>query len=175
MGARPTGDFDPQIAELIRFKVKRLIGNYGFTRSDEEDLRQELAMHVVAGMKTYDATRSSPHTYADRIVTSKIADIIDHSTAQKRDRRRQRPLDAVPEPASPPERDPLRGSDTKLDVQAAMANLPDDLRAIATLFMNSSEAEVIRKTGMGRQRVRGLRRRLARFFAAMGLDPNSSA
>jgi DNA-directed RNA polymerase specialized sigma24 family protein len=70
MGNRPAQqprDFDPAISELIRHKARKLIGSYGFTSSDEEDLRQELTFHVIRNMKSYDPSRSSPRTFADRI------------------------------------------------------------------------------------------------------------
>ena len=92
MGVDPSLQYDPKIAELIRIKVRRLVGDYGFNRGDEHDLRQALWVHVAGGMRRFDPARATAVTYADRIVTSKIASIVGHATAAKRDRRRQRYL-----------------------------------------------------------------------------------
>jgi RNA polymerase sigma factor (sigma-70 family) len=171
MGNRPpqSGEFDPAIAELIRHKVRKLIGNYGYTGSDEEDLRQELTFHVIRNMKSFDASRSSPRTFADRIVTSKIASILEHRTAAKRDKRREQPL-------TDEQRRVIAGSerstdqkDLAIDVRAAMESLPADLCAIATLFMSHNEAEVVRRSGLSRQQVRTARERIAQHLRDMGL------
>ena len=167
MGTGSAGEFDPQIAALIKHKAKRLIGRYGFRRDDREDLEQELAMHVVAGMQKYEPSRASARTYADRIISSKIASIIERATAQKRDRRRERPLqdDVVLLARSTP------ATDLVADVRCAVAALPPDLRALVTLFENHSQAEVARRTGLSRQRVRTARTYIARHFARHGLGP----
>ena len=172
MGAGPAGDFDPQISALITMKVRRLIGRHGFTRDDEEDLRQQLWTHVINGMRHHDPRRGSRLTYADRIVSSKIVSIIEYTTAQKRDRRKLRPItddSALPGRGSSPEQ-----LDLAADIREALSLLPAELRAIATLLMEFTEAEVIRKTGLTRQQVRGMRAKIERHLRAMGLTPGPS-
>jgi RNA polymerase sigma factor (sigma-70 family) len=168
---QPRG-LDPQISELIRHKVKRLVGNYGFRRDDVEDLQQELTMHVVKALKRYDATRASVHTYADRIVSSKIASIVAKATAQKRDPSKLRRLDD--------QDDDVLGSrsltqdqlDLAADVRVAVSCLPVDLLRFARLFETYSESEIVRRTGVTRQRVRTIRRRIGEHLRGHGLGPS---
>jgi DNA-directed RNA polymerase specialized sigma24 family protein len=153
MGARPADDFDPQIRKLIRIKVSRLIGRYGFRKDDEEDLRQEVSMHVVKGLRQHDPTRAKAKTYAEHIVDSKLANIIEGATAQKRDRRREQPLEAASETVLLDGENGRDQLDTALDVKAALAKVADaELRWIATLFMkHGTEAAVVRQTGFNRR------------------------
>jgi hypothetical protein len=164
--SRPS-DIDPYARWLIKHKVRRLVDRHGFRRDDEQDLHQELAMHVVAGMRRHDPARASTRTFADRIITTKIASIIQHATAQKRDRRRVQAIDEVSEPSRPTHQAAV---DARLDVIQAVASLPDDLRSVATLLMeHGSEAAVIRAGRMTREMVRGRRRRIAAHLRGRGL------
>jgi DNA-directed RNA polymerase specialized sigma24 family protein len=173
MGASPNGDLDPRIASMIRYKVRRLVGLHGFTKGDEKDLRQELAMHVVRGLKRHDPRRSSAVTYADRIVASKIATIIQSRAAQKRDRRVEKRIDDAPESALSDGAEAMDQFALVVDVQHAISRLSPELRPIAILFMKFAEAEVVRRTGMSRQKVRGLQMRIRQSFESMGLPLDS--
>jgi RNA polymerase sigma-70 factor (ECF subfamily) len=170
MGVPPEGGIDPQIAKLIRFKVGRMFGNaHGYTREDREDLEQDAWVHVVVGMRRYDAKRARPRTFAARIVNSKLKTAIKHRHAEKRDRRRVSPRN--PEELDLPDaRHDRELLDDQIDVREALDRLPPELRAIATLFETLTEAEVTRRTGMSRQTVRGMRQRIARHLGALKKD-----
>jgi hypothetical protein len=168
MDGSSAGAFDPRVAALIRYKARKLVGQHGFTRDDEEDLRQELALHVVKGLQRHDPARGSERTFADRIVTSKVASIIERARAQKRDRTRERLLsdDVEIVARSAPAVDLLA------DVRRAVATLPLYLRPVASLLENHTQAEVARRTRLTRQQVRTMRKRIARHFRAHGLSPD---
>ena len=173
MGSHPPRDLDPKIKQLIRIKVRRLTGNYGFNKDDEEDLRQELSMHIVKAMPKHDPRRASAATFAERIVNSKITSIIEGATAQKRGRHKERPIESVPEDAFLKTDDIGDQPDISIDLRAAVAALPPELRQIAVLFMElGNEAAVIRQIGLSRQKVRGLCQRIRRCLREKGLGPN---
>jgi DNA-directed RNA polymerase specialized sigma24 family protein len=173
MGDSPIWEFNPGIAALIRFKVRRLIEHPAFIPADAEDLQQELWLCVAHGMRTHDSGRSSARTYQQRIVVSKIPTIIEHATAKKRDRRRELNIQDAPETVLIDPSGSAERVDTRLDVNRAVGRLPAELRAIATLFMEFNESEVVRRTGYSREKVRGMRRRIAERFREMGLYPDS--
>ena len=173
MGAHPADDLDPRVADLIRHKAKQIVGNYGFTRDDEDDLRQELAAHVIDGMRHHDPSRASSRTFADRIITSKLANIIEHATAKKRDRRKERAIDDASDSVWLDEDRSREQIDTATDVRQAMERLPEDLRQVAQLLSEHTEAEVIRRSGYSREQVRRMRREIQTLFRAMGLAPDS--
>ena len=176
MGAHPAAerDLDPRLAQLIKYKVTRLTQRFGSRVGGANDLRQELSLHVVAGLQRHDPSRGSPRTLADRIVTSRSADLVRRAMAVKRDRQRERPLDVVDDGVL------LGGDDRSLerleleaDVAQVLAGLTKDLRWVAGLLMRSTEAEVIRETGLSREQVRRMRRAIAERFRAAGFGPDS--
>lgn len=168
MGARPAEQpFDKRTAALIRLKVRKLVGRYGFKRDDEPDLRQELAMHVVKGLKGHDPTRSSERTFAARIIESKVASIVRRASAAKRDRRR---LGAGVELEELQARDGAAIENRELQdaVQAALSGLPPQTRSVANLLMESGQLEVARRLGITRQQVRTECKRIEGCLGAQG-------
>ncbi|RJP60903.1 MAG: sigma-70 family RNA polymerase sigma factor [Candidatus Auribacter fodinae] len=77
----------------IRVKVSCVIGKYGFTTSDKEDLQQELIVHCLRRLDKYDSRRSAKETFMDRIIINKLRQLIEQRTAQKRDYKKTVSLD----------------------------------------------------------------------------------
>ena len=121
-------------------------------------------MHVIMGMRRYDPTRASRLTFADQIVTSKLITMRQHQRAKKRDRRRLVHVNGD-EAGVVDATDLHHSREMRLDVQSALSRLPAELRAIATLFKTFSEAEVVKRSGLSRQRVRGIKAKLAQSLA----------
>ena len=72
---------DPYVVNLIRSKARQLIGRYGFTQSDYEDIEQDLWADLYHRASDYDPSLASPRTFVNRI--------IEHRTAALRDYRPQ--------------------------------------------------------------------------------------
>ena len=85
MGDTRHSNIDRYTSDLIRIKARRLVGYYGFTRDDLEDLEQDLTLDVLERMSMYDEHRGSLRTFIDRITTHKIANIIRDRRRLKRD------------------------------------------------------------------------------------------
>jgi DNA-directed RNA polymerase specialized sigma24 family protein len=169
---RPEDDFDPRIARLIRHHGRRLVGCHLFRPDEREDVTQDLGAHVVSRMPKHDPRRASAYTFAARGLASKQVDLARHAGAQKRDRRRERPLHDVAEDELAPLRERawrVERVDVRLDVRDALEGLPHDARHVAGLLMVFNEAEVSRVTGMGRQKVRRLREVITRHLRERGL------
>lgn len=173
MGDPSDSRFTSADAEIIRFKVKKLVGHYGFTASDETDLQQELAMHVSKRMEKHDPTRGARSTFVDRIVSNKIASIIAHRVAQKRDVRKERVLDTEDGIPQVGHKRNEKRMDLKLDVAEAVARLPEDLQGLARRLMLDQKAEVGRATNLTPQQMKTAVARIAQHFREMGFDPNS--
>ena len=67
---------------LIRFKAKQLSRKPGFSRTDEEDVAQELTAYLLSRAHLFDPRRASADTFADRVIRTAKAMLL-------RDRRRQ--------------------------------------------------------------------------------------
>lgn len=162
MGYRPPADIDPVARALIGHKARKLARSSGFTRSDADDIEQELALQAHQASGRFDPRRGNATTFYDAVLANKVRSIVDRARAAKRDRRRERPLDeAAPEPA--------RSSriDLKLDVDDALAALPPADRAMSAHFVSDSLAGAARAARVTRQQARSARARIARHLAPL--------
>lgn len=174
MGSHADPRFTDADAEVIKHKVRKIIGRYGLNRSDEPDLQQDLAMHISVRMAQHDPSRGARSTFVDRVITNKIASIIEHRTAQKRDRRRETTLEAVDEDAVADRADDQQVLDRQNDVREAVARLPLELQDFARRLQTQSEAEIIRATGLTRGQVRQRISAIRHYLCAAGLKPEGA-
>jgi DNA-directed RNA polymerase specialized sigma24 family protein len=165
MGYHPAQDIDPLARALIRHKVQRLIGSYGFTRSDADDLEQELALQAHVARSHFDPARGSASAFYDTVMSNKVWSIVGHATAQCRDSQRVAVLDEREAPVAAPDFD----VDLQLDVAEALSSLSPADQSVATQLATDTVAAVAREAGMTRGRVRAARGRIARHFTARGL------
>ena len=116
--------FDPQgiVTEyartLIRVKAKQLVRRPGFCRSDQDDIEQDLALHLLSQAQHFDPDRASLNTFIDRVVNSAVAMLV-----RERGRIKRRPAgdvevqsleEKVEQPDGPPE--PLARLIDRLDL-----------------------------------------------------------
>ena len=76
---------DKRSYDQLIYKSKSLVGHYGFTKEDIEDIQQELQLHLYQQMPKYDPNRSSKATFVDRILENAIRDLIRRQKSQCRD------------------------------------------------------------------------------------------
>jgi len=107
---------DRHADRLFRLAVS-LLGN----STDAEDVVQETLIGAFRGLKGFEA-RSSFKTWITRILVLQAAQF----------RRRKRPMQSIPE-SQPTAKDQPAGSEAKLDVQAALLNLPPEHRQVIVL------------------------------------------
>ena len=69
---------------LIRFKARQLARRSGFSRSDEDDLEQELWLALLDKADQFDPQRASLDTFIDRVVNTSIRMILRERNRQKR-------------------------------------------------------------------------------------------
>src|SRR5215472_4214675 len=65
----------------------RLAGLYGFSRSDRDDLRQELLLDCIIRLPKFDPRRSSHSTFFRRVVRHRVSSLLDTQRAACRDYR----------------------------------------------------------------------------------------
>lgn len=82
----------PTAARMNRFKAMKLIGHYQLLPQDCADIEQELLLDQWRRWSKYDASRSNPATFLDRLIRNKIASIVERRVAQKRHYGKSRPL-----------------------------------------------------------------------------------
>ena len=152
-------------AQLIRRKAKQ------FAEADRDDIEQELALQLWRQHPKYDAARSSPQTFATRVVGSKAANLAAARKAAKRSAPLE-PLSKRGETIPGEVGDPSdfraasrRDSDDlalKHDVARLVAKLPADLQALCVALAAGTVSDAAKELGISRP---GLYDRLERLRA----------
>ncbi len=176
---------DEYATTLIRIKARQLIGRYGFSVSDREDIQQELTLDLLTRIRDFDPRKGRPATYIRMVVDRRVATLIRERTSRARDYRRARhSLEDLRdgrdtgEPAEPAV-DVTAQRDLAIDLTDALGVLSDDLRAIAAGLREESAAAVARRYYLSRDRMRRcvgqIRTQLEQCGLGCSGSPRSSA
>jgi RNA polymerase sigma factor (sigma-70 family) len=178
------------VQKLISIKARQLVRKPGFSRSDQPDVAQELAAHILRAAHLFDPGRGSVRTFIARVVDSAVAMIL-------RDRRRLkraagfRVLSLADPGFSGTDRESTlaetieeadlrrrcggacRGDDEDrvraIDLAQILAGLPPHLQEMAVWLKEESEAAVARDLGISRRQVRKAVAQIREAFEAAGL------
>jgi RNA polymerase sigma-70 factor (ECF subfamily) len=78
---------DEYAVQIIKHKAKQLVGRYGLTIFDREDLEQEMMLDLLHRLPKYNPKRARRNTFIARVVEHKVATIIESRKAGLRDYR----------------------------------------------------------------------------------------
>ncbi|MBU2625031.1 MAG: RNA polymerase subunit sigma-24 [candidate division Zixibacteria bacterium] len=177
-------------AKIIRYKARRLVGQFGFSEADWEDIEQELTLDLFRRLPKYNPKRAKLNTFIARIVEHKIATIIEARMAAMRDYRL----------CSCSLNDPLEDEDghsierietidqdeyllrigklsrptadlqdLRIDLFNAMERLQPDLRDICEQLLANTITETSKVTGVPRGTIYGHMKKIAAIFEDAGL------
>jgi len=174
---------DPRVQSLIRRKAKDMVGLFGFSTSDREDLEQEFRLEILKQSARYDQSKSSIQTFSDRVIAHRIADLIEERQAQCRDWRKTVSLsdplpgveddmtledcldadgniDARKSPYSPQQ----EASDQRRDIQRFLSLLEPRLRDFCMSLLRQTVAEIARESGEAAGTLYDRQRRLRALY-----------
>lgn len=179
------GEIGEYAENLIGIEAQKLVGRAGITRSEIEDLRQDLRLHLWRRLPMFDPCRAKYETFVDRIVRHRAATIVEFRKAARRSHLRCQcslnegvtaPGGETIERASMVDEEAGRRrlgaanrssreeADLALDVAAFVSSLPAALRDLCLRLRSRSPTEVARELGIPRgslyRTLRELRRRL---------------
>lgn len=176
--------------ELIRCKARQIVGKVGFSRDDIKDIESELTTDLLSRLPKFDPEKAQRGTFADRVVTRKISNLIRYRTQEMRDHRRDAcSLNEMIEDAEGNvieraqtmcrdtahirlgRRDRTRCQEASLrfDLSVVLSGLPADLRRVAEELKSRSVTETAKALGMPRSTLYGAIARLRVIFAEAGL------
>jgi len=174
---------------LIKFKARQLSRKPGFSRSDEEDVAQELTVHLLAQAHQFDAKRASASTFAERVISTKIAMLLRSRRRQKRaagftaqsleqtHARSNEYLESLRNLLTEEDHHRRLGTvisdqaraDTLAAVVEAVRSLPMADQDICRRLIEGSAASVARDLGISRRRLRKDIEPIRRHFESRGL------
>jgi len=156
---------------LIRVKARQLIRQPGFSRSDQDDIEQDLLLHLLGQVEHFDPTRGSFNTFVARVVDSAVAMLVRERRRQKRTPAGDAILQSlevmVDEPDGPPsplwsiigtpDLDRRTGAETRSAesireqteaIEHAIRTLPPDLRQICQSLRDRNRTDTARELGL---------------------------
>lgn len=169
----------PTTTALIERKLRSLLGTWGITPSDAEDIRQELYLDLLTRLPRHDPTKAPVALFVAACVHRKIYNLL---------RARRSRYHGPERPCVTGEGEPCCGEaqitdaaertarrqhgldDLRLDLRAALAALPEHLQRIATQLMSSSPRKAAAELGIPHDRVYRYVTEIRAVFAQHGLD-----
>ena len=156
---------DPFVLRQAEIRASRMVGSYGFTREDWEDLRQELLLDYMKRQPRFSPDRGGHRGFVHGVLRNQAAKL----AAMKRQ------SGPFSEPGSDAESrsliSPNGDIDLRLDVQAVVSRLPVHLRILARQLSEMDAADVRRQTGKSRSRFYQWIADIRAAFIEAGLAP----
>lgn len=174
--------------KLIRFKSRQLSQKSGFTRSDQDDLEQDLWAVLLSQADAFDPDRASIDTFIDRVVHSGVLMILRDRHRQKRangfhaqsidapslrngdqsaansgpdDTDRARHRGATPQ-------DPRQLAEDQEATQSALKELPAPIHEVCRRVMGGSISLAARELGQSRRQIRNALAEARAYFERAG-------
>ena len=161
----------PRTERYLVLKASQLSRRRAVWGMDRKDIAQELRIDLLRRLPAYDAEKATLETFCSRLIEHRISDLTT-PTAASRAGRRAVSLDLTAENdgededlaigESLPESaglfadeifDVETKANLKLDVQAFLSTLPDDLRQCAVLLQSHSISDAARISGLNRSTI----------------------
>jgi len=181
MGTDTKISLDEYAMTLIRLKARQLVGHYGFTKPDREDIQQDLTLDLLLRLDRFDSSKGRPATFVRMIVDRRVASLIRERKSFSRDyRRAAHSLDELSDEVgggnlTEPAVDDRHQRDLEIDMVEALDGLSDDLRSIADALRDETLADAARKHRCSREAMRRSAKQIRRHLARRGLGEYTSA
>jgi RNA polymerase sigma-70 factor (ECF subfamily) len=170
-GPAALSEMDAYALTCIEYRVRRLIGNYGFTASDREDLVQQLFLEYLERASQYNDCRSGFKTFVSCLVRNQTTSVV-------RARKRALSVDmnglsgnddiAIMDSTVPPAAERRH---FWLDLESALAPFPRNLLDTARALCLHTPTELSRAPGHSRTLVYRRLRRLRTALLTAGIGP----
>jgi RNA polymerase sigma factor (sigma-70 family) len=183
---------DPKLRKIVRDKARKASTLPGYSVSDVDDFQQELWLHLLTRLSCYDSSRSSPGTFASRLLDNHIRTLVRSARAEKRSGGRaptsidQDDCDTPSAPAVSqlvdvstarrhlgvshvPE---VKLADQRLDVQEIISGTSPATRKLAAVLSHVPQFAAGEVIGLSRRRTAAIVAKLRELFEAAGLAPD---
>jgi DNA-directed RNA polymerase specialized sigma24 family protein len=179
----------------IRVKAKQVVRQPGFSRSDLEDVEQELIVYLLCKAQQFDPNRGSLNTFISRVVDSGVAMLVRGRERAKRNPAGDAGIQSLEKEVSPSngESQPLARligqrdlerrtggaspTDTELfelvdDVASVLPTLPPKLQEVCCSLLIRKRSETEAELGMSRRALRTAIAAIRKHFEKHNLTKN---
>lgn len=182
---------DAYSVAMIRYKSRKLIGHFGMSESDREDIEQELAIHLWQRLSQHDPARGSVKTFINCVLDNRVKGIIKSRTNSAFDPKMHAySLDAAIEAGDSDEvtkgdiidmdeyritlgnatRPMMELTEIRVDVLRVVESLPPNLRRVCEALSHASVAAAAKELGIGRDKLYDIMRDVRDAFREAGLE-----
>jgi len=181
---------DAEVEKAVFHCAQSLLGQAGITRSDIEDIEQELRLELLVYLPSFDPRKGKRATLVAKILGHKAAALLRHRLAGTRAVLSEQCSlsDEVQTPDGPvPLGDIITDSDgarrvgnktvsdqdrvsLKMDVAHVIAALPEELRGLCEEIKHKSLRQIARERGVDKNWVRRRVAKIRRHFRTFGLQ-----
>lgn len=174
---------DGYIHQLIKYKARTLCRMSAFSKSEFDNIVQDLWLHLLEQEAKFDPSRACFETYANRVITNKVRSIIRHRIAAKRNpNREEASLNEAAEPGKPgspmlwntiadPRSPSLHDIDHKLDQEALIERMPEEYREPLSHYLDGMHKyEVRERFGLGRRKLADMIAQAAEIAQQLRMD-----
>lgn len=178
------GEHDAQLVRIAMAHASRLVGNYGYTPDDADDILQDLLVAGLAALPRFNPARANRATFLYRAIRAKVVDLIRRAECDKRNWRcgveslddpwqdengwEGTRHDAIGGEDIPPERQAWR-----MDIQEVVGALPPHLRDLCILHLALRPEEARRAAGLAKSSHRRAVRQIREILLSRGIGPEA--
>jgi RNA polymerase sigma-70 factor (ECF subfamily) len=154
----------PIVRDLARRKASAFVHRCGISADEREDIESQLMLTFITRWEKYDNERASIRTYASRIMDAQLNSILRYRLAQCRQVRE------FPAPDSGPTAESIH--QFRIDLDRAMATIPDVFRETASALSWLSTTDAAAELGCSRQTVNVRRNQIKTALLAADITPS---
>jgi RNA polymerase sigma-70 factor (ECF subfamily) len=175
---------------LVRIKAAQLSRTNGFSPADRDDIRQELLLDCFVRLRKFDPAKSSHIIFLHKVVTNRLATLLEAQRAGCRDYRRCRhslndrvqfadesielgetiSVDDYEAQIGRRALSSVERTELQIDAASVISRLPAELAAVAVQLQSVSVVEAARRLQVSRSTLCRRVASLREIFLAVGLD-----
>jgi len=168
---------DRYVLDRIDYRVRRLAIQFDLSQGEQEDYRHDMVVEVLAAFDRFDPSKARRRTFVNRVLDK----FVKYATRVRCTHRRRacdspHGLDDVCPGFQPVVNDPRGGQrdeqgrcELRLDMEAALARIPQRLRRVCRVLMTFNPAEAAERLGICRQSIYRNIAEIRRYLTAAGL------
>ena len=154
----------PDVRNLAGRKASAFVRRCRLATHEREDVESQLVLMFIARWPKFDQERASVRTFASRLMDKELTSILRYRLAQGRQPCELPVPDAGPTPASVHQ--------FRVDVERALASLPEVVRETASALSWFSAIEAAVAVGCSRQMISRRKRQIRDALIAAGITGN---
>ncbi len=151
----------PTVRNLASRKASAFVRRYGFAIDESEDIASHLVVAFLARWPKFDGHKASLQTFASRLMDKELMSVLRYRLARGRQVRELPKTDAGPSAESIHE--------FRVDLERAMACLPEVVRETAVALSTFSAIEAAEAVGCSRQMISRRKHQIRQALLAAGI------